>query len=100
MYRDVQSTDGQRARIRALNLFWYVGSGGVTCAGYQEHVVKTYTDAFFKNINHRWALVTFFVPIKRSAGGLDDPYAELTALEETKAFIKELMPRMSVKPTE
>lgn len=100
MYRDVQSTDGQRARIRALNLFWYVGSGGVTCAGYQEHVVKTYTDAFFKNINHRWALVTFFVPIKRSAGGLDDPYAELTALEETKAFIKELMPRMAVKPTE
>ena len=39
----------------------------------------------------------FFVPIKQSVGGLDDAYAEIAALEDTKAFIKELIPGMLVK---
>ncbi len=97
MYRNVQAENGQRARIRAFNIFWYLGSNGTTCAGYQEHLVRTYSDAFFKNINHRWALLTFFVPIKNSPGGFDDPFAELSALEEAKDFIKSLIPPMLVK---
>ena len=97
LYRDVEAQGGQRIRIRALNIFWYLGSDGETCAGYQEHVLKTYLDAFFKNINHRWALISFFVPIKNSAGGFDDPYAQLGALEDSKDFIKALLPGMLVK---
>ncbi len=94
MYRDIVDKNGQRQRIRGLNIFWYVGSDGTTCAGYQEHVMKTYADAFFKNINHRWTLLTFFVPLKVSFGGLEDPFAELAALEETKLFIRELLPKL------
>ena len=97
MYRDVEAENGQRSRIRAFNIFWYLGSDGATCAGYQEHLVRTYSDAFFKNINHRWALLTFFVPIKNSPGGFDDPFAEISALEESKDFIKSLIPPMLVK---
>ncbi len=97
MYRDVEAENGQRSRIRAFNIFWYLGSDGATCAGYQEHLVRTYSDAFFKNINHRWALLTFFVPIKNSPGGFDDPFAEISALEEAKDFIKSLIPPMLVK---
>lgn len=99
MFRDVVDKSGQRQRLRGLNLFWYVGSDGATCAGYQEHVIKTYTDAFLKNINHRWTLMTFFVPLKITAGGLEDPFAELAALEETKLFIRSLMPKLII-PTE
>lgn len=97
LYRDVESKDGMRLRIRAMNIFWYLGSDGTSCATYQGHVLKTYLDAIFKNINHRWALVSFFVPIKNSAGGFDDPLAELSALEDTKKFIQELLPTMLVK---
>ena len=61
-----------------------------------EHVIKTYTDAFFKNINHRWTLLTFFVPLKVSVAGFEDPFAELAAVEETKAFIRELLPKLKV----
>lgn len=97
MARDVMTERGERVRIHALNLYWYFGSDGRTCASYQEHVLRTYTDAFFKNINHRWALVTFFVPLKPSIGGLDDPMAELAAMEEAKDFIKDLMPKLMIK---
>ncbi len=97
MYQDIQTKDGRRARIRALNLFWYVGSDGTTCAGYHEHVRRTYSDALIKNINHRWTLVTMFVPLQDSSSGIDDPYAELTALQDVKAFIQMLMPKLLVK---
>ncbi len=97
LHRDVMTKEGRRIRARAANIFWYLGSDGTTCAGYQQHVLKSYVDSFFKNINHRWALISFFVPIKTSTGGIDDPYAELGALEDTKDFIKALMPKLLVK---
>ncbi|MCX6856646.1 MAG: exosortase/archaeosortase family protein [Verrucomicrobia bacterium] len=97
MYREVENESGQKMRIKALSLFWYQGSDGATAASYQGHVIKTYTDAFIKNINHRWALLMFFVPIQSTMGGLDDAYSEIAALEDTKAFIKDLVPGMLVK---
>lgn len=97
MYREVENESGQKMRVKALSVFWYQGSDEATSASYQGHVIKTYTDAFIKNINHRWALMMFFVPIKQSIGGLDDAYSEIAALEDTKAFIKELIPSMIVK---
>ncbi len=97
MYQDIETKDGRHARIRGLNLFWYVGSDGTTCAGYHEHVRKTYSDALIKNINHRWTLVTMFVPLQDSSSGIDDPYAELTALKDVEAFVQMLMPKLLVK---
>jgi exosortase len=97
MYREVENESGQKIRVKALSLFWYQGSDDATSASYQGHVIRTYTDAFIKNINHRWALLMFFVPIKQSVGGLDDAFSEIAALEDTKAFIKELIPGMLVK---
>jgi cytosine/adenosine deaminase-related metal-dependent hydrolase len=98
MYHDIQDKEGRRSRIRALNIFWYLGSDGTTCAGYHEHVRKTYSDAFFKNLNHRWTLLTFFVPLQDSATGFDDPYAELTALKDAEAFIQMLVPKLLTEP--
>ena len=97
MHRDVVDDQGQRRRVRALFIFWFVGSDGTTSAGNQEHVWRTYSDAFFKNINHRWSMLTFFVPLALEDGLMSDPFAELAALEDTKAFIHALVPGMLVK---
>jgi len=92
MFRDVETPEGRRTRIRAVNLYWYHGSDGTTCATYDEHVTRTYLDAVFRNVNHRWALLSFFTPLKENVAGLEDPYAELSALEDTKTFIRDLLP--------
>lgn len=97
MYRDVVDANGRRVRLRALNLFWYLGSDGTSCAGYEEHIWRTYFDALVKNLNHRWALLTFFAPLKTEASGFEDPFAEIKALEDMKEFIRTLMPVILVR---
>jgi|JI6StandDraft_1071083.scaffolds.fasta_scaffold18019_3 exosortase len=97
MYLDQVDAQGRRGRMRALFIYWYHGSDGTTCASDQQHVLRTYSDAFFKDLNHRWSLLTFFVPLATSTSLLDDPYAELAALEDAKAFIRSLVPSMIVK---
>lgn len=97
MYRDVEDSSGRRVRLKALNLFWYLGSDGTSCAGYEEHIWRTYFDALVRNLNHRWALLTFFVPLKTEASGFEDPFAEIQALEDMKEFIRTLMPLILVR---
>lgn len=93
LHRDAQNPAGQRVRTRALNIYWYVGSDGTAAASYDEHVSKSYVDAVLRNLNHRWALLSFFAPLKEEViGSLADPYAELAALEDLKAFVRELVP--------
>ena len=97
MRREIMDEQGRRHRLRAIFLFWFVGSDGSTCAGNQEHVWRTYSDAFFKNINHRWSMLTFFVPLPLDSGLMDDSFSELAALEDAKAFIRALVPGMMVR---
>ncbi len=96
MHRDEESTTepGKRVRTSGINLFWYQGSDGTICASYEEHVIRTYLDAVFRNVNHRWALMSFFAPLKPQAPGVTDPFEELAATEETKAFIRDLIPHL------
>lgn len=88
---------GNRVRKRAINVFWYHGSDGTASATYDDHVTASYLDSIFRSINHRWALISFFTPLKDSATEMQDPFAELTALEDTKTFIREIMPGVIVK---
>lgn len=94
MYRDAEPEPGKRVRTRALNIFWYLGSDGTVCATYDEHVARSYFDAVFKNLNHRWALMSFFVPMKEEAVNALDPFAEVAALEDARRFITELGPQL------
>ena len=86
MLRDYAGPDGAPRRLRALNLFFYAGSQGVTTPDYYDHVLKSYLHALTRNVNHRWALVSFFMPFAESAVGQGDPMAELTAMEELREF--------------
>ncbi|MEN3942734.1 exosortase/archaeosortase family protein [Prosthecobacter sp. SYSU 5D2] len=92
MHRDVQNASGQVTRTRALNIYWYLGSAGVTAASFDGHVAKSYRDALLNDRDHRWALVSFFGPMKEQPLGMEDPYAELSVLEDMKTFIRVFLP--------
>lgn len=87
MLRDFAGPDGHPRRMRALNMFFYVGSEGVTTPDYYDHVFKSYLHSLTRNINHRWALVSFYMPYAESEVGGGDPMAELTAMEELREFV-------------
>ena len=97
MHRDVQNEAGQVERTRALNVYWYQGSQGRTASSYDEHVGYSYADALLRNIDHRWALLSFFAPLKNQPLGSMDPYAELNALEDMKTFMRELVPSLMLE---
>lgn len=94
MHRDTQTAEGLIKRTRALNVYWYFGSDGATAASYDEHVARSYLDSVLRNLNHRWALVSFFAPMRDQPLGMDDPFAELAALEDVRAFIRSLVPEL------
>lgn len=92
MHRDTQTAEGVVRRTRALNVYWYFGSDGTTAASYDRHVAVSYVDSVLRNLNHRWALVSFFAPLRDQAIGQEDLFAEVTALEDVKTFIRSLVP--------
>jgi exosortase len=94
MHRDAQTAEGGVRRTRALNVYWYFGSDGTTAASYNRHVTLSYLDSVLRNLHHRWALVSFFAPLRDQAIGQEDLFAEVTALEEVKIFIRSLVPEL------
>jgi exosortase len=92
MNRLVQGPGGSPVMLRALFIYWFVGSDGSTCATDLENSWRTYADAVLKGINHRWSMLTFFIPLE--PGASEDPYAEVAALEESRSFIEELLPQI------
>ncbi|MCB1224182.1 MAG: exosortase/archaeosortase family protein [Verrucomicrobiales bacterium] len=100
LLRDRIDADGQRLRFRGLNIYWYVGSDGSTVADFYGHVTQGYRDAILKNLNHRWSMVSVFTPVWEGPVGREDPFEELRALDDTKAFITELAPQLMILPPE
>ncbi len=93
LYRDQRDeTSGAIKRVRALNIYFYVGSNGTTSTGYYDHIRIGYIDAVLKGLNHRWSLASFFMPYSESEIGMEDPMMELTALGELKDFVAKLVP--------
>ncbi len=86
MFRDFEPAPGQRRRMRALNVYWYIGSDGTTSADYYDHIRISYLDGVLKNLTHRWAMASFFVPLPDSEIGAMDPMLEVAALEELREF--------------
>lgn len=93
IFRDVEPVPGTRIRTRALNFYWYIGSDGTTCPEHYEHVFLSYFDSVFRNIQHRWAMASIYVPLPEQRVGQEDPFLELGAMEDTRAFIARLAPQ-------
>ena len=83
---DTESKSGQRVRFRALNIYWYIGSDGVTSPDYYDHIRISYQDALLKDMSHRWAMASFFIVLPEDGIGMNDAVAELGALEELREF--------------
>lgn len=92
LFRDGKGRDGVKVRVRGLNVYWYVGSDGKTRPDYYGHIAKGYQDAILRNLNHRWSMVSVFVPVSEAPLGQEDLLQEFGVLEEAKAFIEDLMP--------
>ncbi len=101
VFKDVKDPATNRVmRQRGINLYWFQGYNGAHNADYYTHVARTYFDSVFKNINHRWALVSFFTQMSDSQAGFYDSISEAAALEDLRSFIREIGPSMVKKPSE
>ncbi len=98
IFRDVEPKPGVRIRTRAINFYWYIGSNGTTCADHYEHIFLSYYDSVFRNIQHRWAMASIYVPLPEQRVGQEDPLLELGAVEDARAFITQLAP--SIMPAQ
>ncbi|MBX7207509.1 MAG: exosortase-associated EpsI family protein [Verrucomicrobiaceae bacterium] len=98
MFREVEVSPGVRKRVRALNIYWYIGSDGTTTPEFYDHLRISYMDAVFKNLAHRWAMASFFLPLPESEIGFDNPMIEATALEELRDFSAGLAASFMKKP--
>ncbi len=97
IFRDQEVAPGQRMRIQALNVYWYQGSHGVSTAGYNMSYTRSYLDAIFRNLNHRWGQVAFYMPFSQHPVGNDDPLEEVVAREQMLKFLEKLTPQILVE---
>ncbi len=81
---------GRMVRHRGIHIFWFQGAHGTTAPSYYGHIFRTYWDAVFRNVNHRWALMSFFAFLPDSVPGVDDGLSEVTGLESLKQFISDM----------
>jgi exosortase len=94
VYVDKEVAPGQRARTRALNVYWYQGSHGVGTPSYAMSHTRTYLDSIFRNLNHRWGQVSLFMPISERPLGDEDPLEEIAAREALLDFTSKLAPKI------
>lgn len=92
MFRDYEPVPGQRKRMRAMNIYWYIGSDGTTSADYYDHIRISYMDGVFKNLTHRWAMAHFFAPLPDTDILIGDPMQDVAALEELRDFAGRMAP--------
>ncbi len=98
IFRDSEPQPGVRVRTRAVNFYWYIGSDGTTCPEHYEHVLLSYVDSVFRNIQHRWAMASIYVPLAEQLVGKEDPFVELSAVEDAREFIAKLAPQFMLRP--
>jgi hypothetical protein len=97
IFKEALLDDGRVIRLRALHLYWYHGSHGVTTPDYDMHNFISYRDAIFRDLNHRWCQVSFYTMLPPEVSGMEGMVGEMEAQEEliefagkaSGAFVKE-----------
>ncbi len=97
IFLDQEAAPGRRVRIQALDVYWYQGSHGVSTAGYNMSYTRSYLDAIFRNLNHRWGQVAFYMPYSQHPVGVDNPLDEVVAKEQMIRFLEKLTPQILVE---
>jgi len=86
LHRDVEVAPGHRVRVRGLNLYWYIGSKGVSTPSYKMSHYYTYRDAILFNFNHHWSQAAFFMPMPEVDAGQTFNIDEVIAMQELAEF--------------
>ena len=97
VFKDRVTSDGRRVRLRSLNLYWYQGSHGVSTPSFNMSYARTYIDAIFRNLNHRWGQVAIWMPVSERLIGFDDPLEEEIARTDLMEFAGKLAPHVLAK---
>ncbi|MFZ4765187.1 MAG: exosortase/archaeosortase family protein [Roseimicrobium sp.] len=96
--REFEIEPGSTVRRKALHLYWYHGSRGVTTPSYFMHNVISYRDAIFRNLNHRWTQASLFmIASETRLDALTSPLDDLAAMDEITQFASQLIPQLMVK---
>lgn len=98
VFRDVEVSPGRRFRLKGLNLYWYQGSRNVSTPSFFGSNFLSYRDAIFRNLNHRWGQVSFFMPLPPREIGVENPIEEVMAMDELKVFAESLIPQILRNP--
>lgn len=97
IYLDRQTGPGMRVRDRAINVYWYQGSHGLSTASYAMSHTRTYVDSIFRNLNHRWGQVSVYMFYSEHPLGMEDPLEGLAAREALLDFVTKLTPKILAK---
>jgi exosortase len=95
--RDSQDDSGQRLRQRALHIFWYQGTHGISSPTLYGSYARSYFDAIFRNLNHRWGQVSAFMWLPPQPAGSGDLVSEEIGKEILVKFVGTLAPQVLVE---
>jgi exosortase/archaeosortase family protein len=97
IYVDREAAPGLRVRDRAINIYWYQGSHGLSTPSYAMSHTRTYVDSIFRNLNHRWGQVSIYMFYSEHPVGMEDPLEGLAARETLLDFTAQLTPKILAK---
>ena len=93
--REVDVGSGQRVRVKAMHLYWYQGSKGVSTPSYFMHNFISYRDAIFRNLNHRWTQASLFLIVSEQPVGTPvSSMVDFACMDELSAFAAGLIPQV------
>lgn len=93
--REVDVGSGQRVRVKAMHLYWYQGSKGVSTPSYFMHNFISYRDAIFRNLNHRWTQASLFLIVSEQlVGAPAPPMEDFACMDELRSFAAGLIPQV------
>jgi exosortase len=98
IFRDLEDSPGHRVRIKGLNIYWYEGAHGTSTPSLYVTDVISYRDAILRNLNHRWGMASFFLPMIQSEPGKGNVMDELIAMEELRKFVAKVAPQFLDNP--
>ncbi len=93
LIRQSPNPDGSITSQVGYNLYWYIGHDRMA-ASYNEHIARSLFDSVFRNVNHRWSMVSLFHFTKPDA--IIDVPTEEWAITGLKDMARSIAPSILV----
>ncbi len=87
LLRDERLPGGDVFSRKAFQLYWYIGHD-TTAPTYNTHITQTISDNLFRNISHRWSMVSVFSQM--SPQRIEDPLAQVELMLQMQEIAREV----------